>query len=94
MAGCSSNWRNAGTTGGLSLYRAPASRLRLSRLVLPNHWDHFNVRYDVTQQAAIERLRSFISEVKASSFPRTEMIVPRYFELVAVESSRQLENNH
>jgi len=56
------------------------------RLVLPTHWDRFNVPYDVSQQPAIERLQSFIAEVKAAS-PRTEVIVPKYFEPVAVESS-------
>lgn len=56
------------------------------RLVLPTHWDRFNVPYDVSQQPAIERLQSFVAEVKAAS-PRTEVIVPKYFEPVAVESS-------
>lgn len=55
------------------------------RLVLPTHWDRFNVPYDVSQQPAIERLQSFIAEVKAAS-PRTEVIVPKYFEPVTVES--------
>lgn len=55
------------------------------RLVLPTHWDRFNVPYDVSQQPAIERLQSFIAEVKAAS-PRTEVIVPKYFEPVAVDS--------
>ena len=63
------------------------------RLVLPTHWDRFNVPYDASQQAAIERLQSFIAEVKAAS-PRTEVIVPKYFEPVAVESSQQFENKH
>lgn len=53
------------------------------RLVLPTHWDRFNVPYDVSQQPAIGRLQSFVSEVKAAS-PRTEVIVPKYFEPVAV----------
>lgn len=57
------------------------------RLVLPTHWDRFNVPYDVSQQPAIDRLQSFIAEVKAAS-PRTEVIVPKYFEPVAVEPSR------
>lgn len=54
-------------------------------LVLPTHWDRFNVPYDVSQQPAIERLQSFIAEVKAAS-PRTEVVVPKYFEPVATES--------
>jgi hypothetical protein len=83
---------DAGTTGGLSLYGALRA-LGYPRLVLLTHWDRFNVGCDVAQQAAIERLRSFISELKAAS-PRTEVIVPKYFEPVAVESARQLENKY
>jgi L-ascorbate metabolism protein UlaG (beta-lactamase superfamily) len=63
------------------------------RLVLPTHWDRFNVPYDVSQQPAIERLQSFIAEVKVAS-PQTEVIVPKYFEPIAVEFSRRLENKH
>lgn len=56
------------------------------RLVLPTHWDRFNVPFDVSQQPAIERVQSFVSEVKAAS-PRTEVIVPKYFEPIVVEPS-------
>lgn len=55
------------------------------RLVLPAHWDRFNVPYDVSQQPAIDRLQSFISEVKAAS-PHSDVIVPRYFEPIAVSA--------
>jgi len=53
------------------------------RLVLPTHWDRFNVTYDVSQAPAIERLQSFIADVKAAS-PKSEVIVPKYFEAIAV----------
>ena len=56
---------------------------------MPTHWDRFNVPYGVSQQPAIERLQSFIAEVKAAS-PRTDVIVPKYFDPITVESSRQL----
>ena len=52
-------------------------------LVMPTHWDRFNVGYDVSQQPAIDRLQSFLAEVKAAS-PRTKVVVPRYFVPVAV----------
>ena len=52
-------------------------------LVLPTHWDRFNVTYDVSQQPAIERLQSFLDEVKASS-PKTKVIVPKYFDPITV----------
>jgi L-ascorbate metabolism protein UlaG (beta-lactamase superfamily) len=52
------------------------------RLVLPTHWDRFNIPYDFSQQPAIERLQSFIAEVHAAS-PQTE-VVPKYFEPITV----------
>lgn len=55
-------------------------------LVMPTHWDRFNVPYDVSQQPAIDRLQSFIAEVKAVS-PHTQVIVPKYFDPVMVEPS-------
>jgi L-ascorbate metabolism protein UlaG (beta-lactamase superfamily) len=53
------------------------------RLVLPSHWDRFNVTYDVSQAPAIDRLQSFIAEVKAAS-PRTMVIMAEYFKPIEV----------
>ena len=52
-------------------------------LVMPTHWDRFNVGYDVSQQPAIDRVQSFLAEVKAVS-PHTEVKVPKYFVPVVV----------
>jgi L-ascorbate metabolism protein UlaG (beta-lactamase superfamily) len=52
-------------------------------LVLPTHWDRFNVTYDVSQQPAIERLQSFLDEVKEAS-PKTKVIVPKYFDPITI----------
>jgi len=52
-------------------------------LVLPSHWDRFNVTYDVSQQPAIERLQSFLDEVKEAS-PKTKVIVPKYFDPITI----------
>jgi len=52
-------------------------------LVMPTHWDRFNVDYNVSQKPAIDRLQSFITEVEAAS-PRTKVIVPNYFVPVVV----------
>ena len=52
-------------------------------VVLPSHWDRFNVTYDVSQSPAIERLQSFIDEVEAAS-PKTRVIVPRYFDPISI----------
>jgi L-ascorbate metabolism protein UlaG (beta-lactamase superfamily) len=53
------------------------------RMVLPTHWDRFNVTYDISQAPALERLQSFVAEVKAAS-PRTVVRIPRYFEPVEI----------
>jgi L-ascorbate metabolism protein UlaG (beta-lactamase superfamily) len=52
-------------------------------LVLPSHWDRFNVPYDVSQEPAIQRLQSFLAEVKAAS-PKTRVVVPKYFDPIMV----------
>lgn len=52
-------------------------------MVLPTHWDRFNVTYDVSQEPAIKRLQTFITEVQAAS-PKSRVVVPKYFEPVIV----------
>jgi L-ascorbate metabolism protein UlaG (beta-lactamase superfamily) len=52
-------------------------------VVLPTHWDRFNVTYDVSQAPAIERLQSFQADVKAAS-PTSVVTVPKYFEAIQV----------
>jgi L-ascorbate metabolism protein UlaG (beta-lactamase superfamily) len=56
-------------------------------LVLPTHWDRFNVPYSTSQQPAIERLQSFLAEVKAAS-PNTRVIVPEYFQPIVVNANQ------
>src|SRR2546428_11111497 len=53
------------------------------RMVLPTHWDRFNVTYDVSQAPAIERLQSFIPDVKAAS-PESVVSVPKYLAALQV----------
>ena len=55
-------------------------------LVVPTHWDAFNVPDDLSQQPAIDRLQSFTAEVKAAS-PRTQVIVPEYFKPIRVPAA-------
>lgn len=55
-------------------------------VVMPTHWDRFNVPYDVSQQPAINRLQSFVAEVQAVS-PHTRVIVPKYFDPIVLGSS-------
>ena len=51
--------------------------------MLPSHWDRFNVTYEVSQAPAIERLQSFIADVKAAS-PKSTVTVPKYFDAIDV----------
>jgi hypothetical protein len=62
-------------------------------LVLPTHWDRFNVPYRVSQQPAVDRLQSFIAEVKAAS-PDTRVIVPEYFKPISLEAFVRAPNLH
>jgi len=53
-------------------------------IVFPTHWDRFNVGYEVSQQPAVDRLASFLAEVKAAS-PATRVIVPKYFQPISLD---------
>ena len=53
-------------------------------MVLPTHWDNFMAPYGASQQPALDALQSFLREVHTAS-PNTKVIVPRYFEPVALE---------
>lgn len=71
------------------IYDYTARLLRLlghPRLVLPSHWDRFNVTYEVSQEPAKKRLQSFLAEVKAAS-PKTQVVVPEYFRPIPIEGA-------
>ncbi len=53
-------------------------------IVIPTHWDRFNVPYSVSQAPAVRRLQSFLDEVKSAS-PKTRIIVPEYFRPITIE---------
>lgn len=53
-------------------------------LVIPTHWDRFNVPYSFSQEPAVRRLQPFIDEVKSAS-PGTKVIVPEYFKPIVLE---------
>ena len=72
------------------VYEHTARLLRLlgyPRLVLPTHWDRYNVAYDVSQEPAIKRLQPFIAEVKAAS-PNSQVVVPEYFHPIQIGPER------
>jgi len=73
------------------VYDYTARLLRLlghPRLVLPTHWDRFNVTYDVSQEPAIKRLESFIAEVKSAS-PNSHVVVPEYFRPIRIDGAER-----
>ena len=55
------------------------------KLVLPTHWDAFNVPFDAPQDRALERLQTFLAEVKAAS-PGSIVLVPERLKPILVES--------
>jgi L-ascorbate metabolism protein UlaG (beta-lactamase superfamily) len=55
-------------------------------LVIPTHWDNFLLPYSASQQTAIDAVQQFVQEVKVAS-PKTNVIVPRYFEAIVLESA-------
>ena len=57
------------------------------RMVIPTHWDRFNVPFGYTQQPARDRLQSFIAEVHAAS-PTTKVVVPEHFTPILIDSAR------
>ena len=61
--------------------------LHFPALVLPTHWDNFTAPFEASQQASIDALQSFIEEIKAAS-PRTQVIVPKYFEAVPLAAAK------
>ena len=54
-------------------------------LVIPTHWDNFLLPYSASQQTAVDAVQQFVQEVKVVS-PKTNVIVPKYFEAIVVES--------
>ena len=54
-------------------------------LVMPTHWDNFLLPYSASQQTAVDAVQQFVQEVKVAS-PKTNVIVPRYFEAIVLEN--------
>src|SRR5215471_9049196 len=58
--------------------------LHYPAIVMPTHWDNFLAPYGASQQPALDALQSFIQEITAAS-PKTKVIVPKYFEPIALD---------
>jgi L-ascorbate metabolism protein UlaG (beta-lactamase superfamily) len=59
------------------------------RVVIATHWDNQGLSFGTPQDEALEQTRSFVVEVKAV-VPSSQVVVPRHFETVVVESSGRL----
>ena len=55
-------------------------------MVMPTHWDNFLLPYSASQQIAIDAVQQFVQEVKVAS-PKTNVIVPKYFEAIVLEGA-------
>lgn len=60
--------------------------LQYPALVIPTHWDNFLLPYNASQQTAVDAVQKFVQEVKIAS-PNTNVIVPKYFEAIVLESA-------
>lgn len=58
--------------------------LRYPAIVIPTHWDNFLAPYGISQQPALDALQSFLEEIRTAS-PKTKVIVPKYFEPIALD---------
>jgi L-ascorbate metabolism protein UlaG (beta-lactamase superfamily) len=53
------------------------------RIVIPTHWDQFNVPFGFSQKHAVDRLQSFVEEIKAVS-PGAQVIVPEHLKPIVI----------
>jgi L-ascorbate metabolism protein UlaG (beta-lactamase superfamily) len=56
-------------------------------VVIPTHWDNYNIPYEGSQALPLKELMGFVHDVKVVS-PKTRVVVPDYFKPIVLE--RQL----
>ncbi|GAB3016189.1 hypothetical protein GCM10027051_20530 [Niabella terrae] len=54
-------------------------------IVIPTHWDDFNIPLEASQSERRQQLQSFEQEIINAS-PKTEVIIPQYFRPVILPS--------
>lgn len=90
-------WEMVGMRPDVALIGAGPSRVeihdyagRLMRalgfpgLVIPTHWDNYNVPYGASQQEPINQVAGFVNDVKVVS-PKTRVVVPEYFKPIVLD---------
>src|SRR5262245_8798928 len=55
-------------------------------LVIPTHWDNYNVPYGASQEGPLKEVAAFVNDVKVVS-PKTRVIIPDYFKPIAIGGS-------
>ena len=53
-------------------------------LVIPTHWDNYNVLYGASQAEPVKQLAGFVVDVKVVS-PKTRVVVPEYFKPLVLD---------
>jgi hypothetical protein len=53
-------------------------------LVIPTHWDNYNVSYGASQAEPVKQLAGFVNDVKVVS-PKTRVVVPEYFKPIVLD---------
>ncbi len=56
------------------------------RVVVATHWDDQGLPFGAPQTDALERVKSFVAEVKKAA-PRSQLVVPRHFETLVLGPS-------
>jgi L-ascorbate metabolism protein UlaG (beta-lactamase superfamily) len=62
--------------------------LNYPAVVLPTHWDNFNIPYTASLDDRLEILEGFKADTKKAS-PKTKVIIPKYFEPIALDTKRK-----
>lgn len=57
--------------------------LNYPTIVLPTHWDDFNIPFEASQNKMLSQLQSFQQEIIKAS-PKTKVIIPQYFKPITI----------
>lgn len=62
--------------------------LNYPAIVLPTHWDAFDLPYTAPQDDRLKIVEAFKEDIKKAS-PKTKVIIPKYFESIILNVKRQ-----
>ena len=61
------------------------------KVVVATHWDDQGLPFGAPQTEALERVKSFVAEVKKAA-PRSQLVVPRHFETLVLSPSGRVSS--